>query len=608
MLRQLSIGMRIFLVLAVMVLFIGGTVAAFLYNSETIKTISVSQVDQRMLEGQKQKLQVATHTVALSLGEIVAGMDDDEARVELIRKAVDKIRFEDDKSGYYFVYQGTTVVTVPPKPALQGKDLSGAKDVNGVFFVKELFQAASGGGKFVEYIFPKPGAGDQPKLGYAEIIPGTPYWVGTGIYIDNIEAAKAEVGGSIVQAVRQNTFWIVGVLAVVLVLFVLPLSWLIVRSITGPIAQSTQAAEAIAGGDYDQHLDVQGRDEAAKLQDALNSMAATLASNIDEITRKTDEAEEKAAAAANAQAQAEEATAKAERAKAEGLLQAAQRLEAVVERISAATAEVAAQSEEIRRGTDVQTERIQSTATAMEEMNATVLEVAKNASDAANNADDAKGKALQGAEVVGRSMQAMNTTRRQTDSLQESMNSLGQQAESIGAIMSVITDIADQTNLLALNAAIEAARAGDAGRGFAVVADEVRKLAEKTMAATKEVGDSIKAIQQVANENIEGLKTAVADLEQASEYSDESGRVLEGIVDGTEESARQIQSIATAAEEQSATSEEINCALDEVNNIVMETARGVEESSSALRELAEQADNLNEMVAQLKCEGEECFN
>ena len=319
MLRQFSIGLRIFLVLAVMVVFIGGTITAFLFNSENLKTISVAQVDERMLEGQKQKLAVSTHSLALSLGEVVGEVSDEADRIDIIREAVDPIRFEEDKSGYFFVYRGTTVVTVPPKPALQGKDMSGAKDKNGVFFVRELADKAHGGGGFVHYVFPKPGAGDQPKLGFAEMIPGTDMWIGTGIYVDNIEAAKAEVDGIIVDVVRSNTTWVIVVLCVVFVLGVLPLSWLIVRSITGPIAQSTAAAGEIAGGNYDLQLDVQGRDEAAKLQQALNSMAVTLADNIEEITLKTQEAEDKAAAASVAQSEAEEAMKRAERAKAEGM-------------------------------------------------------------------------------------------------------------------------------------------------------------------------------------------------------------------------------------------------------------------------------------------------
>ncbi|MCK9240452.1 methyl-accepting chemotaxis protein, partial [Desulfocurvus sp.] len=155
----------------------------------------------------------------------------------------------------------------------------------------------------------------------------------------------------------------------------------------------------------------------------------------------------------------------------------------------------------------------------------------------------------------------------------------------------------------ALNAAIEAARAGDAGRGFAVVADEVRKLAEKTMTATKEVGDSIRGIQGVAAQNIEGMQAAVRDLEEATTLADRSGEVLEEIVRGTEESAEQIRSIATAAEEQSAASEEINQAIDEINSIAGDTARGVTETSQALGDLAEQATALAALVTELRREG-----
>ncbi len=604
MLRQFSIGIRIYLVLLIMVVFGSGVVLAFMYNAGHIREISVSEVSKQMVDGQRQKLEVATRSLAESLGVLIAGVADEAERVEMIRAAVDPIRFESDQSGYFFVYQETSCVALPPNKKLLGKDLGDLKDKNGVYLVRELLARSKAGGGFVEYIWPKPGAGDQPKLSYAMFIPGTTYWIGTGVYIDNVEAAKASIAGTIEGVVRKGTTWIVGVISGVFVLAVLPLAVLIVRSITGPLAQATGAADEIAGGNYDLTLDARGRDEAARLQGALNRMAQTLAANIEEITAKTSEAEEKAAAAQRAQSEAEEAGRRAESARAEGLLHAAGQLEAVVQRISAATEEISAQADEIRSGTDVQRDRIQTTATAMEEMNATVMEVARNAGSAAEQGGEVQAKALEGADVVNRSVKAMDTTRDQTHALQESMNDLGRQAESIGQIMTVITDIADQTNLLALNAAIEAARAGDAGRGFAVVADEVRKLAEKTMTATKEVGDSIRAIQSVATRNIEGMQTAVRDLEQAVELSTRSGEVLSEIVSGTEDSAEQIRSIATAAEQQSAASEEINHAIEEINSIASDTARGVAETTQALSDLAEQASALGRLVRELRMQGE----
>jgi methyl-accepting chemotaxis protein len=239
----------------------------------------------------------------------------------------------------------------------------------------------------------------------------------------------------------------------------------------------------------------------------------------------------------------------------------------------------------------------------MEEMNATVLEVARNSGEAASVGNEAKDRAVSGRAVVASSIEAMETTRKQAEELRLNMNVLGEKAEAIGAIMTVIEDIADQTNLLALNAAIEAARAGEAGRGFAVVADEVRKLAEKTMGATKEVGDSIRAIQSAAAENIDSMGKAVADLAQAVELSNQSGVVLDEIVQRVERSAEQIQSIATAAEEQSATSEEINRAIDEINRITGDTARGVSESAAALSELAGQMSELAALIQELKQDG-----
>ena len=600
MMRLMSIGTRIFLLLGIIVCFVAGIVLAFLHNAGKIEELGVAQVQTQMLDLQKQKLQVATHSMALSLGQGLAGVQGEAERIEFIRKAVDPIRFEDDKSGYFFVYQGTVNVALPPKKEIQGKDLAETKDKNGVLYVRELAKAAAGGGGFVQYIFPKPEKGDQPKLGYAEMIPGTNVWIGTGIYIDNIENAKQATAKAIGDLVRADTQILLLAIGVIFVLGLLPLSLVTIRGIVRPLSQATGAACGIAGGNYDVDLDESGRDEVASLQKALNAMAKTLRGNIAQITAKTAEAEEKAGLAEKALAEAEEARGRADSARREGILLAAQRLEAIVESVTGAAEALAGQTREIRSGTDVQRDRLNATATAMEEMNATVLEVAKNASEAAEMGVGAKAQAQQGAEVVGESVNALRVTYNEADRLQENMNQLGTQAESIGKILGVITDIADQTNLLALNAAIEAARAGDAGRGFAVVADEVRKLAEKTMTATKEVGEAISGIQSAATVNNQATQKVLSDLSKAVDLSNRSGEVLRAIVTGVETSADQIRSIATAAEEQSATSEEINKAVEEINGIATATAQGVSESMRALDDLNAQTGRLRDLIRELK--------
>ena len=272
----------------------------------------------------------------------------------------------------------------------------------------------------------------------------------------------------------------------------------------------------------------------------------------------------------------------------------------IADRIAAASEELSAQVEQVSRGAEMQRERVESTATAMNEMNATVLEVARNAGNASEKSEGTRKMADDGSALVNKVVRSINGVNTVALGLQDNMKELGQQAESIGGVMNVISDIADQTNLLALNAAIEAARAGEAGRGFAVVADEVRKLAEKTMDATQEVGNNIQAIQHAARTNINEVSNAVKNIGEATELANASGQALHEIVDLASATSSVVTSIATAAEEQSATSEEINQALGDVSRIVAETSDGMVQSSGAVQDLAQTAQQLKRVMERLR--------
>ena len=385
--------------------------------------------------------------------------------------------------------------------------------------------------------------------------------------------------------------WGLGLAVALAIGIALPLT----RSITAPLGRVVGFAEAVAKGNLNAALSEHRGDELGKLADAIRSMVASLKERIEEAAHKSEAADAAAREAQEAMRTAEAAGKKAEAGRA-SILQAAEQLQQVVEVVTSASEELSAQIDQSSKGADIQTQRAGEAATAMEQMTASVIEVASNAAAASQSAETTRLKAQAGSGVVQQAVREINQVQQQSTIVKNDMTQLDKQAESIGQIMNVISDIADQTNLLALNAAIEAARAGEAGRGFAVVADEVRKLAEKTMTATKEVGDAIKGIQSGTRQTAANLDLTVKTIGEATRLATESGHSLDEILHLVEDVASQVQTIATAAEEQSAASEQISHSVEEVNTISSETSQAMNQASEAVAELANQAQRLKELI------------
>jgi methyl-accepting chemotaxis protein len=284
----------------------------------------------------------------------------------------------------------------------------------------------------------------------------------------------------------------------------------------------------------------------------------------------------------------------------QSLLEVANEVTEVANKLNEASNILSTQMDQLANGVDTTASETSQVATAMEEMNATVLEVARNASETAEASDQANKVAASGGVVVGKTVEEINSVADITENLAEALASLSSRAENIGQVMAVINDIADQTNLLALNAAIEAARAGEAGRGFAVVADEVRKLAEKTMDATKEVEGAISLIQQSTTNVVKEMDTAKKRVVNTSGMAQEAGGVLDEIVKHSNSIADMVNGIATAAEQQSSTSDEINTRVTQINNLSQEVLSGIRKSNQGIQEVSELAEKLAELVAKFR--------
>ncbi|WP_236615075.1 methyl-accepting chemotaxis protein [Desulfovibrio sp. X2] len=282
------------------------------------------------------------------------------------------------------------------------------------------------------------------------------------------------------------------------------------------------------------------------------------------------------------------------------ILAAAEQATRISHQLNEAAAEMTGQVEQAEGAVARQRDGTAHVADSMEQMNTAILDVAKGASTAAGLAEDARGKAQEGSNVLAEVRSLMAEVAEQAAALKADMSDLGRQAEGIGAVTAVITDIADQTNLLALNAAIEAARAGDAGRGFAVVADEVRKLAEKTMTATKEVASAVAGIRQSVEKSVTGTESAVAAIDTNTRRMEDSGQVLAEIVGLTEQTADSVRGIAAAAEQQSASSETVSASVGDIAREAEQSAHAMHEAARAVQILVRMTGDLDKVVADLE--------
>ena len=560
----MKISTRILISLVLSLLLLGGCLIGISYsNTKSNAETFVSDYEKSAYNFYENELKTIMEMMQQNANTIYkaekAKGSSDETIKEAILAQFDELRFFNDKSGYLFVYENDgTNVLLPTNKSLQGKSLIGLKDSNGVFFVKELIAMAQKGGGLVKYFFPKIKDG-QPFLKFAYSVPFEPYkWtLGTGIYVDNVEAEvgkiKTQISDNVASQIRSFLL-----ISLVLVVFSIAGTMVIIkRTISNPLNALILRADNLSSGDGDltRKLEVVGRDEIAEASTSINRFIEKVRILIAEAKNLSNEN-------------------------------------------SSISHELSSTSLEVGRSVETSMNIVGNTTskatTLKQEMN-TGMNEAKSGKEELLKANNYLTEASHAILELTKEIQVSASTEIE---LAHRVQQLSSDASQVKDILVVIGDIADQTNLLALNAAIEAARAGEHGRGFAVVADEVRKLAERTQKSLQEINATINVIVQAIadssdqmtsnSKKVESLATTASDVEtkinnmfnvmgNATKVSDKTaenylktGSDIESMIDDvsrindiSSQNARSVEEIASAAEHLSRMTETLNLKLSE---------------------------------------------
>ncbi len=543
MLNRFSIKGRMYLIIvSILVLFL--LMVWFAVNtSNKARDLAIEKTGQVMLEAQKDKIKVATHSMAVALSNVIKDVENDKERVALIRKELKGIRYEEDKSGYFFVFNELiTVGHISDK--LIGKNLENLEDKNGFLFMKALYEEVKKGGGFVQYVWEKPGAGLTSKLSYAEMIPGSKYWLGTGVYIDNVEAIKTEISNEINSKVKTLTIRMV-IIAGLIFVGIAALCLIIIFGIGSSLNAMIVNFEDVAKGEGDltKRIKINSRDELATLGDLFNLFMEKLQKIIQQLSGDSEKIDSSSTELVTV---ATDMTGNANSTSdmTGNVAKAAEEMNSNLSSVAAAMEESSANAAMV--------------ASAAEEMNATINEIAQNAEKARSISDEAAAK---------------------TSEAEQSMSVLNKAAQSIGKVTDTITEISDQTNLLALNATIEAARAGEAGKGFAVVANEIKELANQTVAATKDIREQIDNVQNNTDSTVSSIKEVSGVIKDVNEI---------------------VSTIAAAVTQQSAATQEIVSNISSLSLGIQEANENVNQGSHVAENITRDIGSVNSATDQMK--------
>jgi len=451
--------------------------------------------------------------------------------------------------GNYFWVNDTTPKVLAHGGAnnLVGQNVDAVVDSSGHHLYREFVtQATQHGQGFVEYAWPKPGeTGESGKLAFVKLFPDWNWVIGTGAYTDDIEA---EFRSSVIEQLTS--------LLCILIFFCIA-SWLIAKSIVQPLKNTIAAINDVAEGEGDltKRLPEESRDELGQLAHGFNAFAEKIRGIVVDMQNNSN----------------------------------------VLNQAAEQTSVIASQSEATLSENQQETHQL---ATAMQQMSATLAEMANNAAEASRSVSEVQHQAESGRNVVQTSVEQISAVATVVDQAVEMMGTLNSDAESISSILDVIRGIADQTNLLALNAAIEAARAGEHGRGFAVVADEVRTLAQRTQESTQEIEQMIRNLQECTHSAsatiLEGKQLVAASVEQATR----AGESFTAITGDIDEVADMNTQIASATEEQTTVVLTINENIEHINDASNQSAEGARQLADAGGRLKALADDSGHLLKQ----------
>jgi methyl-accepting chemotaxis protein len=471
---------------------------------------------------------------------VLTGPQAQQVAADLLRG----LRYGDE--GYFWADTTDGVNVVLLGRDTEGKNRLEAVDARGNQYIRDLRARALEGGGFSDYWFPKKGGGAAlPKRGYSKLVRAFGWVIGTGNYVDAIEAAVAREREAAETEAERKLRAVVAVIGGSLLLAA-GLAVLLGRRLTRPILKLTTGLGRMAAGDFATRADLERlaaeRDETGQMARALLAMRASLATMV-EGTRSS----------------------------AEAIAAASRQMEGTASRMGSGAAEQASAVQE----TMASMAEIAQTAARAKERAAAVMEATSRSETLATAGGEASAQVRAEIEALGA----------QVGAIAHATESLAGKALQIDAIAASAEDVAQQSHVLALNASLEAARAGEAGKGFAVVAAEVRQLAAQSLAASARVREIVKDIQAASRAAIgaaeEGSRRAGTAV-GASRATDEAIGGLAAVIRDAVTEAREI---AESVRQQSIGVDQVTQAMTEVSGVTattVETARDVEAASSAL--------------------------